>query len=318
MRNAGTVLLWGLRADPPITAVWEALKRAACPVVLLDQRLLAETEVHLEVGPNVECRVRVKEQNFDLSAVNAAYIRPCDAREFPEVAAAGQHSELWRHALALQDILLSWADLAPALVLNRPSYMAVNDSKPYQASWIESLGFRIPDTLITTDPAAALQFWKQHDRVIYKSVSGTRSIVSQLTAEHLDRFDNIASCPTQFQQYVRGTEYRVHVIGEEIFACAVLSHADDYRYSTDPVDMQSYDLPGEIAARSRTLAEAMHLTLAGIDLRRTPEGEWYCFEVNPSPAFTCFEQKTRQPMAEAVARLLTSGKYSPTPELCCA
>jgi hypothetical protein len=94
----------------------------------------------------VEGRVRVKEETFDLAAVNAPYLRPYDAREFPEVARAGQDSELWRRALALQDILLSWADLTPALVLNRASHMAVNGSKPNQASWIESLLFRIPDT----------------------------------------------------------------------------------------------------------------------------------------------------------------------------
>ncbi|MGA3092428.1 MAG: hypothetical protein ABSD75_27805 [Terriglobales bacterium] len=326
--GAGNILLWGLPADPPIMAVRDALQRAGRRVTLLDQQTVADTEVQLVVGPTVEGRVRVKEETFDLAAVNAAYLRPYDAREFPEVARAGQDSELWQHALALQDILLSWADLTPALVLNRPSHMAVNGSKPYQASWIESHGFRIPDTLITTDPDAALEFWRQHDRVIYKSVSGIRSIVSRLTARHLQRFDNIASCPTQFQQYVPGTEYRVHVVGEEIFACTVVSEADDYRYSTEPVDMQACDLPDEVAARSRTLAAAMNLFLAGLDLRCTPEGEWYCFEVNPSPAFTCFEQRTRQPIAEAVARLLACGangsglasakKYAPQPEFRCA
>ena len=46
---------------------------------------------------------------------------------------------------------------------------------------IRTIGFKIPDTLITTEPLAALEFWKQHGTVIYKSISGTRSIVSRLT-----------------------------------------------------------------------------------------------------------------------------------------
>jgi glutathione synthase/RimK-type ligase-like ATP-grasp enzyme len=304
--TAGTILLWGLPADPPIAAVRDALQRAGCPVTLLDQRAVADTEVELSVDSSIEGRLRVKNETFDLAAVKAFYVRPYDAREFPHVTSAGPDSALWRHALALQDILLSWADFTPALVLNRPSDMAANGSKPYQASWIESLGFRIPDTLITTDPDAALEFWRQHDQVIYKSVSGIRSIVSRLTAKHKQRFDNIASCPTQFQQYVRGQEYRVHIVAEEVFACAIVSEADDYRYATGSVDMQPCDLPVDVAARCRTLAAAMNLPLAGLDLRCTPEGEWYCFEVNPSPAFTCFQQKTRQPIAEAVARLLAS------------
>jgi RimK-like ATP-grasp domain len=328
VNTTSTILLWGVPADPPIMAVRDALQRAGCQVTLLDQRMVADTEVHLAVDSNVRGWMRVKEETFDLAAVYAAYIRPHDAREFPEVARAGQDSELWRHALALHDALLSWAEITPALVLNRPSDMAVNGSKPYQASWIESLGFRTPDALITTDPDAALEYWREHDQVIYKSVSGIRSIVSRLTVKHRPRFDNITSCPTQFQQYIPGTEYRVHVVGDEIFACTVLSEADDYRYSTELVDMQACELPDHVAARCRTVAASMNLLLAGLDLRCTPEDEWFCFEVNPSPAFTCFEQKTGQPIAEAVARLLagaasekvlaTAGKCPPKPEFSCA
>jgi hypothetical protein len=259
------------------------------------------------VGTSVEGLLRVGNQTCDLATVKAVYLRPQDSRKLTSVATAGESSDLWRHALAVEDILFSWSDLTPALVLNRPRDMATNGSKPYQALWIESFGFLVPDTLITTDPEAALAFWQQHNRVIYKSVSGIRSIVSCLTAEHRRRFSNIASCPTQFQQYIAGTEYRVHVVGEEIFACAVISEADDYRYATERVDMQPCVLPDEVAARCKALAHSMNLLLAGLDLRCSPEGRWYCFEVNPSPGFTCFQQVTGQPIADAVAHLLASG-----------
>jgi RimK-like ATP-grasp domain len=300
------VLLWGLPADPPIAAVWNALQRAGCPATLLDQRAVLDTEVQLVVGSSVEGLLRVKDKTFDLADVKSLYLRPYDLRDLPNLAGADRNGEMWRRALELQDILLSLADLTPALVLNRPGSMAANESKPYQAAWIESYGFRIPDTLITTEPEAVLEFWKQHDRVIYKSVSGIRSIVSRLTAEHLRKIEDVISCPTQFQQHIPGTEYRVHIVGEKVFASAILSDADDYRYSSEGVGMQPCDLPDDIAARCRTLARSMDLPLSGLDLRRTPEGSWYCFEVNPSPAFTFFEQATGQPIAEAVAYLLAS------------
>jgi hypothetical protein len=300
-----TILLWGDPADPPIAHVRDALRHAGCQVTLLNERAIRDTEVELVVGSGVEGVIRAGAETVDLAAVKAVYLRPNDVCKFSHVANAGQNSELWRHAVAVEDILLSWSDLTPALVLNRPSDMAANSSKPYQALWIESLGFLIPDTLITTDPDFALEFWRQHDRVIYKSVSGIRSIVSRLTAEHRQRFADIASCPTQFQQYVPGTEYRVHVVGEEVFACKVISEADDYRYATSRVDIEACTLPSDVAARCKTLAGAMHLPLAGLDLRCTPEGRWYCFEVNPSPGFTCFQDAT-QPITEAVARLLAS------------
>jgi len=305
-----TILLWGFPSDLPIATVRDALRRAGCRVTLLDQHAVAETEVELVAGTRVEGLLRVGNESVDLAAVTAVYLRPYDSRELPGIVNAGEKSELRQHALAVEDILLSWADLTPALVLNRPCDMAANGSKPYQAAWIKSLGFRIPDTLVTTDPDVALEFWREHDRVIYKSMSGIRSIVSRLTPEHQQRFGDIASCPTQFQQYIPGAEYRVHVVGEQVFACAIVSNADDYRYATEQVDMQPYSLPDDVAARCKTLASSMNLLLAGLDLRCTPEGDWYCFEVNPSPAFTCFEQPPCQLIAESVARLLASGAES--------
>jgi glutathione synthase/RimK-type ligase-like ATP-grasp enzyme len=154
-----------------------------------------------------------------------------------------------------------------------------------------------------------MEFWKQHGCVIYKSVSGIRSIVSQLTAEHLARLQDITSCPTQFQEYVPGIEYRAHVIGDKVFPCQILSEANDYRYSADPVNMLPCDLPDGVAAQCRRLAVSMNLPVAGIDLRCTPSGDWYCLEVNPAPGFTYFQDVTGQPIAEAIAHLLVEPTF---------
>ena len=308
MTEINAILLWGLPADSPIAVVRDALQRNGCPVTVIDQRAILSTEVELVAGDSVEGWLRFDDRTIDLGTVKAIYVRPQDWRELPGVVRAGPDSELWRHASAVHDILLSFAEMTSALALNRPSAMAANSSKPFQAAWIESLGFCIPHTLVTTDPDAALEFWKQHGRVIYKSMSGIRSIVSQLTPAHRQRFDDIASCPTQFQEYIPGTEYRAHVVGDEVFACRIVSDADDYRYASEAVDMQACELPDEVAALCRTLARSMNLLLAGLDLRCTPGGSWYCFEVNSSPAFTCFDAQTGQRVTEAIARLLASGE----------
>lgn len=65
-------------------------------------------------------------------------------------------------------------------------------------------------------------------------------------------------------------------------------------------------MPPEVTLRCFDLAKRLGLPLAGIDLRRTPDGEWYCFEVNPSPGFTYYEWNTGQPIAAAVAGLLAA------------
>ncbi len=53
-------------------------------------------------------------------------------------------------------------------------------------------------------------------------------------------------------------------------------------------------------------AHGLDLLVAGIDLRRTTDGAWHCFEVSTAPAFSWFEDHTGQPIADAVDELLSS------------
>ncbi|MBV8414112.1 MAG: hypothetical protein JO251_02735 [Verrucomicrobia bacterium] len=87
------------------------------------------------------------------------------------------------------------------------------------------------------------------------------------------------------------------------------SPVHDYRYagrSGHSINIRACTLEPDLADRCRRLATDLALPFAGIDLRRTPEGHWYCFEVNPSPGFTFYQEATGQKIAEAVASLLIS------------
>lgn len=304
------VLLWGLSTEGTLAAVREELVGLGVPVAMVDQHRVLETGIRLRVGREVEGAVRTGDGWTDLAAVSAAYLRPYDSRRLPAVAREESGSPAWCHALAVDHAVASWSEVTPALVVNRPRAMAGNNSKPYQLEEIRKLGFDVPESLVTTDPDAAREFWEHHGDVIYKSVSATRSMVSRLRPEHAGRLADVSFCPTQFQRYVPGTDYRVHVVGTDLFACEVISEADDYRYpGRHGVEIQARRLPRDVEDRCRSLAAAARLPVAGIDLRRTPEGGWYCFEVNPSPAFTYYESMTGQPIGNAIARLLAAGPW---------
>src|SRR5262249_55279810 len=152
-------------------------------------------------------------------------------------------------------------------------------------------------------------FWDRHVEVIYKSVSGVRSKVSRLAAKDRARLADVVACPTQFQAWVPGRDHRVHVVGDELFAVEGISDADDYRYASAAGQrcvLRATTLPDEIAARVRAVAAALDLPVAGVDLRRAPDGRWFCFEVNPSPCFTYYEHHTGQPIAAALAGYLAA------------
>ena len=303
------IILLGILTDDPLIAVLNCLRRMDAEFVLVDQTEISNTEVEIEVGSEVSGALHYGGKEIDLGSVTAAFLRSYDFRRLHEIQDAGEKSQVWRHAAGVDDILYSWMELTPALVLNRPSDMGSNNSKPYQASLIQAAGFSVPETLITTDPVAARAFWQAHGEVVYKSISGVRSIVSRLTKERGERLSEVANCPTQFQEYVPGTDYRVHVVGSEVFSCEVVSKADDYRYAHSHgygVEILRRELPADVSERCVSLARKCGLALAGIDLRLRPDGSWCCFEVNPSPAFTYYQQATGDRIDEAVAGLLAS------------
>jgi hypothetical protein len=59
-----------------------------------------------------------------------------------------------------------------------------------------------------------------------------------------------------------------------------------------------------VARRSIAVAAHMGLQIAGLDLRCAPNEEWYCFEINPCPAYSCYELATGQPISAALAEML--------------
>jgi glutathione synthase/RimK-type ligase-like ATP-grasp enzyme len=205
----------------------------------------------------------------------------------------------------------------PCAVVNRCAGALSNNSKAYQALLVRECGLLIPPTLVTNDPAAARRFYADYNgEVIYKSVSGIRSIVRRLQPEQLERLSLLSHGPAQFQAFIPGENVRVHTVGGEIFATRVCSDAVDYRYARQEgreVRMESVRLPPEVAESCLAVARRLDLALTGIDLKRTPDGEYYCFEANPSPGFLYYEQHTGQPISLALAELLRQGLQSEHP-----
>jgi glutathione synthase/RimK-type ligase-like ATP-grasp enzyme len=301
------ILLWGVPGDGPFDEVRTALERIDGDAVILDQRQGQRLRAIFasEVSDVPFARLVGGDHEVDLAEISAAYIRPFETAKVCEDR--NHDSAAMQRAERIDSVLVAWADLADAHIVNRPAAMAANNSKPFQQALIAASGFAVPDTLVTTDPDAVNEFCRRHHAVIYKSISGVRSIVSRVGDLRVQAIADVANCPTQFQEYIAGVDVRVHVIGGMSLSTEIRSSGDDYRYATRSgadLRMTATELPEDIAQRCRTMVRRMGLLFAGIDLRRTPEGAWYCFEVNPSPGFSFFEAATGQPIAAAVAAML--------------
>ena len=308
-----TVLLWGLPDEPPIHLVATELRARDADVVLVDSRAAAHDTIDLRLypgaaGADIGGVLRTRDRTIEIAQVTGVYLRPVEPELFPGLGPA----ELAR-ARRFCDALAGFTELTGSSgrcrVANRLLAMGSNISKPYQAQLITRHGFTTPATLISSDPAEVLAFAGRRGRLVYKSISGIRSIVTAFDpAADTERLERLRWCPVQFQEHLDGPDVRVHVIGDRVFATEITTTAVDYRYARQggaTASLSAHDLDPEIAARCVALAAALQLPFAGIDLKLVPDGRVACFEVNPSPGFTWFEHETGQPIAATLAAWLT-------------
>lgn len=305
------ILVCGIPSEPPLQLVTDAAERLGVSYVLFNQREALHNDMHLEIRDGrIAGTLRIHEADWPLHEFSGAYTRLMDHKNLPELQPRGRtptESESIYKSNLLHSALSEWLEIANCRVMNRNRAMSSNMSKPFQAQFAIRAGFRTPTTLVTNEAKEVRNFLRVHRRVVYKSVSSVRSIVQMLNDVKLNDLRKVRNLPTQFQAFVPGVNVRVHVVGDSIFATEIHSEAIDYRYATDDgadVAMIPVELPPEIAARCFNLSRELSLPLCGIDLKRTPEGDYYCFEANPSPAYSYYQENSGQDIATAIVRYL--------------
>jgi glutathione synthase/RimK-type ligase-like ATP-grasp enzyme len=294
------IVFYGYADDRPLERAIDAAANLGVDYVVVDQRHAAHHDLFLETCRQGTTGTLVVGGAVRLDQVDGVYARPLTT------PMQGDRRECER-ARAFDEAFIEWIDVADCLVVNRPSAMHSNASKPFQAQEIASCGFGVPETLVSSDPERVREFWRRHGAVVFKSISGIRSIVRRLDDEHAAELERVRDLPTQFQELVDGVDVRVHVVGKQVFATEIRSPVVDYRYARrdgEDAVLEAVELPADIAARCVALCTRLDLCFAGIDLSRRPNGSYVCFEVNPMPGYSYFEAEAGQPISAALVELL--------------
>ena len=305
------ILFAGIPSETPLALAIAAAERLSLPYVVFNQRNSAHVDLSMAWGNGgLEGALWIGDARYSLDRFTGVYARTVEAVVLPELRPRGRRAAdagVVARTQALTELFHDLLDIHPAHVANRPSAMGSNLSKPYQAQLVQAAGLLTPETLITNDAQAVREFHADRGRIVYKSVSAVRSIVREWSPAIGPDLAAIARLPTQFQAFVPGVNIRVHVVAGELFATEITSEAVDYRYAGRDgfeTTMTPVELPRPIADACVRLTTELGLMLSGIDLKRTPGGDWYCFEINPSPAYSYFEESSGQPIAEALVRAL--------------
>lgn len=304
-RPAGVVCLVGIAGDPVLRAVERQLAARGADSVLLDIDAYPSADqvtAYCGADGRVEGNVTASGRKVAFSDIRSAYVRLLSAP--PPLDPLGDAATLEAARFySLDHMTRTWG--VPTVGLLKPC--ATNISKPYQTSLIASGRIRVPETLMTTRPASARAFAKGRE-TSFKSISAERSICVTYGPSSEKRLPLLRRLPAQFQQYVRGLDIRVHVVGSFVHALAIETTASDYRYSQrhfkEKTRTREFTLPDDVRTELVALTARLGLAVGGVDLRLTESGEYYCFEVNPTPGFAYFDPQPQAPIATAIAQLL--------------
>jgi glutathione synthase/RimK-type ligase-like ATP-grasp enzyme len=176
----------------------------------------------------------------------------------------------------------------------------------------QRIGLDIPKTIMSNDPNHIRNFWESLDgRCIYKPFASpiwTFSETRLLTKEDLEDLDKLHYAPIIVQEKIeKGTDVRVNIFGEAIFAASVKTHVPaaelDWRIDLT-AKWEEHNLPDVIERQLISLLNNLSLHYGCIDLRQQPDGTYRFFEVNPSGQFLFVEIDTGQPLLRSLAKLL--------------
>lgn len=309
------ILIMGIPSEPPVKLLVNAAKKLKIPYFMLNQREIRFWDLSIKYVDNkFSGQLSLGNQKYDLESFSGIYVRMMDYNHLPEVK-----NEVFKMAnpdeiskLSLIHIkLMEWLAITKCRIFNHPADMLSNLSKPYQAQIIAECGLKVPPHCITSNKSSVVNFANEWGPLIYKSISSARSIVKELDLNDTEKLDKIKYLPTQFQQKLEGCNIRVHVVGDKLFATKAVSNVVDYRYAGrdgEEIDLQETHLPKHIEESCFKLSQKLNLALCGIDLFLTAQDDYYCFEVNPSPGYSFYQELTGQDIASAMAKWLAYGK----------
>lgn len=213
----------------------------------------------------------------------------------------------------LLDLYLAQFDFR--LWMNQPSLVRTLNNRLLQMTWAKSLGFAIPETIVTNKPGEARAFLGRCGEVIVKRISaggeredGDRILfASKLSIADADLLDHVTYCPTLLQKCIdKAVEFRLTVVDDEIFVAAFDPKSDGHTEVDSRLwqltDSRFYraTLPSGVGERAKELTKRVGLRYAAIDLILDEHGDVYFLEFNCSGQWGFVEHSTGLPISERI------------------
>lgn len=201
------------------------------------------------------------------------------------------------------------------------------EAKPLQLDVARSVGFNIPDTLITNDPSEVRQFRQRHGSVVFKtfrcpiwvSDSDSEKQINSTFATVIEKSHEISRkeicmAPAIYQKFIKKCyDIRVVCMGRTLFAMKINPPDDpfgrpDWRPFQHRLDVAVISIPKKIQFKIYQFMDRLSICFGCFDLVVDYDGKLYFLEINQMGQFLWMEQLcSRLPLLDAMARFLISG-----------
>jgi len=288
------------------------LRRRGLPFYRLNSEDLPAATLRFNPWPGQGWTIDLGDETLHLSHVEAAYYRRPGT---PEPAPASD--------LPTWDYLVGeWSAVTRSLWnaldgrwLSCPFAILRAEDKPRQLELAASLGFDVPETLISNDFAAVAPFVEGGGAIgkplrhslVERGEAGEVLFTARLDPlVAMDR-EAVTLAPVIYQREVRKAyDVRATVIGNRVFAAAIHSQEHDetevdWRSGTR-LDLrhEAISLPPDIVEKCIALTAALGLRYGAIDLIADRDGRHWFLEINPNGQWAWIERRADLPLASAI------------------
>lgn len=217
---------------------------------------------------------------------------------------------------ALCGTLLS---LPKVLWMNTPQGVFSSNVKLYQLKLARSVGFHIPETIVSANSNMLYNFWtQQRGEVVTKAIfqghlsftDSTHELLytSKVTKEILEKLPKDGRIPIMFQRYIEKTrEFRVAVVSKEVFACSVGDGENlvDWRLSkTATSHSVPISLPQHLQESCTKLLKLLGLSFGVLDIVQDSKGSYYLLDVNQQGGYGWMETQLGLPISDSIVKHL--------------
>lgn len=193
------------------------------------------------------------------------------------------------------------------------------ENKIYQLDTAKSLGFKIPNSIITNSYEDFLRFYEiNNGSCIIKPIKSgfiegknhSKVVFTSLVKDKPKSKKKFEISPNFFQEHIKKkADVRVIMVGNKAFATLIHSQVDsqtqiDWRRGEKSLKHTKIELPTLILINCIKLLSVLNLKFGALDFILDENGNWVFLEINPNGQWAWIETQTGYQISNEIVNML--------------